>query len=686
MPITKPYLFYWKCLLAILFLIVSTSSFASGLLNPINSQYQALKIQSHHVNVVIEDGYATTTIEQEFYNPNQSELEALYAFPIPDKAVVGEFIYWINGQPVIAEAVAKAQAEQIYQDQKAQGNATAITEKNEYKTFEMRVFPVQPQQSVKVRLVYLQDSLLDHSVGHYVYPMEEGGVDEQQAAFWSRNDTVEQDFSFNIEIKSAYPVDGVRLPKHPQATFSQYKVQQQTIWQAGLSNRSAIDVANTNDDDNHSAQTTPFQLNQDISVYWRLKSGLPGRLDMVAYRDPQQSSRGTVKLTFTPGDDLSVVNQGRDWIFILDKSGSMAGKYQTLVEGVRQGLARLPANDRFRVVMFNNGTEDLSQGYQSVTPQNVQAVLDRVSQSSPEGGTNLYAGLIEGFGSLDADRASGVVLVTDGVANVGVTHKQKFLDLMKDHDVRLFTFIMGNSANKPLLEPMTQISNGFSTVVSNSDDILGHMMNVTSKLSHQAYRNIKLDVDGVKIADLTPSQINSLYRGEQLTVFGHYFKSGTSKVTLTATVAGQERQYRTQIELPEVANTNPELERLWAFSSIQDINQRMNYLEQADSDSEKAIEALALEYGFLTDYTSLLVVEDAVFDQLGIDRTNKLRVEKEQLAREKRASQSSNQRRADEAQPMFNQPAPSHSGSGGGSLGWGVLLLLPLVRWMRNRN
>lgn len=686
MPITKPYLFYWKCLLAILFLIVSTSSFASGLLNPINSQYQALKIQSHHVNVVIEDGYATTTIEQEFYNPNQSELEALYAFPIPDKAVVGEFIYWINGQPVIAEAVAKAQAEQIYQDQKAQGNATAITEKNEYKTFEIRVFPVQPQQSVKVRLVYLQDSLLDHSVGHYVYPMEEGGVDEQQNAFWSRNDTVEQDFSFNIEIKSAYPVDGVRLPKHPQATFSQYKVQQQTIWQANLSNRSAMDAANTNDDDNHSAQTTPFQLNQDIAVYWRLKSGLPGRLDMVAYRDPQQSSRGTVKLTFTPGDDLSVVSQGRDWIFVLDKSGSMSGKYQTLVEGVRQGLARLPVNDRFRVVMFNNGTEDLSQGYQSVTPQNVQAVLDRVSQSSPEGGTNLYAGLIEGLGSLDADRASGVVLVTDGVANVGVTHKQKFLELMKDHDVRLFTFIMGNSANKPLLEPMTQISNGFSTVVSNSDDILGHMMNVTSKLSHQAYRNIKLDVDGVKITDLTPAQVNSLYRGEQLTVFGHYFKSGTSKVTLTATVAGQERQYHTQIELPEVANTNPELERLWAFSSIQDIKQRMNYLEQVDSDSEKAIEALALEYGFLTDYTSLLVAEDAVFDQLGIDRTNKLRVEKEQQAREKRSNQSSNQGRADESQPLFSQPAPSHSGGSGGSLGWGVLLLFPFVQWMRKRS
>jgi len=682
MPIPKSIPTYVKCLFAFVLMIVSGSSLASGLLKPVNSQQKDLIIRSHHVDVVIEDGYATTSIEQVFFNPNPNELEAVYSFPIPDKAVVGEFIYWINDQPVIAEAVSKDKAKQIYQDQKAQGNATAITEKNDYKSFEIRVFPVQPQQTVKVRLVYLQDSILDHSVGHYVYPMEEGGVDEVQNAFWSRNDEVQQDFSFNVAIKSAYPIDGLRLPKHPQAHINQTQELEQTVWHAAIGN---TDDAVESYESEATSRVKSTRLNQDISVYWRLQSGLPGRLDMVAYRNPSESVKGTVKLTFTPGDDLSKVTQGRDWIFVLDQSGSMSGKYQTLVEGVRQGLARLPENDRFRVVMFNNQTQDLSNGYQTATAQNVEAVLERVSQSSPQGGTDLYAGLLAGLESLDSDRASGMVLVTDGVANVGVTHKQKFLELMKSYDVRLFTFIMGNSANKPLLAPMTDISNGFSTVVSNSDDILGHMMNVTSKLSHQAYRNIKIDVDGIKIKDLSPSQVTSLYRGEQLTVFGHYFKSGQSKVTLTATVAGEKREYQTQINLPDKAHSNPELERLWAFSTIQDLNKQMKYLEQTDADTERAIEALALEYGFLTDYTSLLVVEDAVFDQFGIERTNKLRVKKEQQAREQRAGQPSNQRRSDEAQPMFRQSAPSHSGSGGGSLGWGVLLLLPFVRWMRNR-
>lgn len=207
--------------LALLTLLFSTTSFASGLLKPINSQDQDLKILTHHVNVVIEDSYATTQIEQEFFNPNDHQLEALYTFPVPRHAVVGEFIYWINGKPVIAEAVAKEKARAIYEDQKSQGRSTALTEKDEYRHFEIRVFPVLPQQSVKIRLVYLQGALLDHGVGRYVYPMEEGGVDEQAQSFWQRNDVVEQAFSFNLDLKSSYPVDRVRLPAHSQATLTQ---------------------------------------------------------------------------------------------------------------------------------------------------------------------------------------------------------------------------------------------------------------------------------------------------------------------------------------------------------------------------------------------------------------------------------------------------------------------------------
>ncbi|KOO11073.1 hypothetical protein AKJ18_30985, partial [Vibrio xuii] len=105
----------------------------------------------------------------------------------------------------------------------------------------------------------------------------------------------------------------------------------------------------------------------------------------------------------------------------------------------------------------------------------------------------------------------------------------------------------------------------------------------TSKLNHHAYRDIELKVNGAKIKDLTPQDIRSLYRGEQLTVLGHYFKPGQAELTLSMKIAGQEKQYTTEVTLPEKATEHPELERIWAFSAIRDLEETMNYFEHKDS-------------------------------------------------------------------------------------------------------
>ncbi len=658
-----------KVMSAVLLTLFTQFVQASGLIKPKSAQYNDLTIQSHLVDVVIEDTYATTTIVQEFFNPNDVDLETIYSFPVPKDAIVGEFIYWINGQPVIAEAVKKEQAEKIYQEQKAQGNSVATAAKDSFKTFDITVYPVPAKQSVKIQLVYMQNITLDHGVGRYVYPMEEGGVDEQKEAFWSRNNVVESQFEFNVTMRSSYPVDAIRLPKHPQATITQTNAD---TWQALISSQ------------NSENESQSFRLDQDIVVYWRHVEGLPGRVDMVAYRDSEQSNKGTVKLTFTPGDDLTAIHQERDWVFVLDRSGSMTGKYATLVEGVRQGLSRLPAEDRFKVIAFDDFPTELTSGYLNVNENNVNKVLNEVETLGVGGGTNLYAGLSKALSGLDSDRPTGLILVTDGVANVGVTEKKGFLKLLSKYDVRLFTFVMGNSANEPLLNSMTQISNGFAQNVSNSDDIQGQLLQATSKINHEAYRNIKLDIDGVKIKNLTPQEISSLYRGEQLSLFGHYFKAGKVNVTLTAKKGAETKKYTTEITLPQQDTRNPELERLWAFSAIQDMQKKQDYLGVQDGDIEQAITDIALEYGLLTDYTSLLVVEDEVFKTLNIERSNKARVEREQKARKHRQQKPVKESRADKKKPMFELPSPS-LGSGG-SLSYMGLFLIGGLLLMRHRR
>ncbi|EAR60650.1 VIT and vWA domain-containing protein [Neptuniibacter caesariensis] len=682
-------------------LLISPLAESAGLLKPSNATYADLKIKEHHVDVVIEDMYATTTIEQIFHNPNGNDLEAIYSFPVPEKAAVGEFSYWIDGQPVTGEVIEKQRAREIYEQEKQQGREAAIVEKDSYKTFDISVFPVKANQDVKIKLVYLQNTQTDTGIGRYVYPLEDGGVDEQKLSFWNRNEIVEEKFTFDVKLRTSYPVDGLRLPKHPNASLQQLSNHE---WTANLANTAA---ASSTDEEGQPINTDSLSgpattLDQDILMYWRHQPNLPASVDMLAYKE-SGNNKGTYKLTLTPGTDLPAFNQGRDWVFVLDISGSMKGKFAALVEGVREGLSNLSPNDRFRIVLFNNQARSFTQGYLPADKTTVENTLNQLDQIQPGQGTNLYAGLQTGINQLDSDRSTAIVLVTDGVANVGTTHKSKFLNLLEQKDVRLFTFIMGNSANRPLLEEMTRVSNGFAMSISNSDDIVGQLMLAQGKMTHAAMRDIEVEVVGVRSKDMVkPRLANTLYHGQQLTLFGHYYKPGEAEIRLTGSINGEKKTYTTRFQLPDTSTDHPELERLWAFAAIEELQAEMDYLG-SDKDTEQAIVDTAVEYGLVTDYTSMVVVRDEVFKSLNIERNNQKRVAKEQKARETRASKpvTAEQHRVDKQQPMFKQQnasqpnqsqqratvTPSRSGSGGGAVSpWLVILIAASIALMQIRR
>jgi len=89
---------------------------AAGLLTPADGSLPALEIRSHDVDVLIQDGYAVTTVEQQFHNPNDRDLEAVYSFPVPEQGSVAEFTVWIDGKPVTGEVLEKQQARAVYED------------------------------------------------------------------------------------------------------------------------------------------------------------------------------------------------------------------------------------------------------------------------------------------------------------------------------------------------------------------------------------------------------------------------------------------------------------------------------------------------------------------------------------------------------------------------------------------
>jgi Ca-activated chloride channel family protein len=225
---------------------------------------------------------------------------------------------------------------------------------------------------------------------------------------------------------------------------------------------------------------------------------------------------------------------------------------------------------------------------------------------------------------------------------------------------------------------MAKVSNGFAMTVSNSDDIAGKLLEAESRLTHEALHDVDVHITGVKVSDMTPERFGSLYRGQQLIVFGHYWGGGVASVGIDGRVSGEYKTYTTSFEFPDTGTLHPEIERLWAFAKIEDLQNRLDYFGE-NADIEQAITDIAIENGLVTDYTSMIVLPDERYRELGIKRLNRSRVENEQLARQERMLQGVRDNRVDSHQPMYPEPRASH-GNGGGAFGpWMPLFLLPLM-------
>lgn len=136
-------------------------------------------------------------------------------------------------------------------------------------------------------------------------------------------------------------------------------------------------------------------------------------------------------LIVTPGADLKPLAHGAGYSDVLDVSGSIRGKLHTLANGVAQALGQMRPEDRFRLVTFNNSANAILP-WTTATAENVRHAISLVKSLRASGDTNLYAGVAFGLKNLDPDRATSVVLVTDGVANQGIVRPADFYQLVKN--------------------------------------------------------------------------------------------------------------------------------------------------------------------------------------------------------------------------------------------------------------
>ncbi|HQL51450.1 MAG TPA: hypothetical protein PLR91_09710 [Kiritimatiellia bacterium] len=207
----------------------------------------------------------------------------------------------------------------------------------------------------------------------------------------------------------------------------------------------------------------------------------------------------------------------------------------------------------------------------------------------------------------------------------------------------------------------------------------GRLIQAKCQVLHACMHDVRLTFDGEKVHGLTPETFGSLYIGQQLTVFGRYNGNGPATLTLSAKISGQPRTWQCAVTLPERDTDHPEIERLWALASIEE---RMAKIRD---DGETAalrdeIVRLGTEFSLVSDYTSMVVLDDETLEGEGLQRRNLQRVQSERTAQQQRAAAPVQSRRVDNGSTFQHRSSP---GLGSGPVG---PLFVLLAGWLARRK
>ncbi len=253
-------------------LMTAGTAAAAGLLVAEGGFGGALEIVEHSVHVTFNNGIVVTEVEQVFRNLEDRQVEALYTFPVPSGASLADFTMWIGGKEMVGEVVEKQRARGIYESYKRRFIDPGLLEQTNFKTFEMRIFPIAARAEQRVRIAYYQELDFDHDWATYVYPLRTRHATADARAH--------ERFEFKLDVTSEVPITRLESPSHEGELLvvchSDYE------YQASLESAGA-------------------DLNRDVVVAIKLERPKTG-LDLVVTRE--RGEDGTFQLTLTAGDEL----------------------------------------------------------------------------------------------------------------------------------------------------------------------------------------------------------------------------------------------------------------------------------------------------------------------------------------------------------------------------------------------
>ncbi|MHC5108369.1 MAG: vWA domain-containing protein [Planctomycetota bacterium] len=160
---------------------------------------------------------------------------------------------------------------------------------------------------------------------------------------------------------------------------------------------------------------------------------------------------------------------------VLDRSGSMGGdKIDYLKMAARQMLEHLTALDRLSIVIFDDLVNTVFAPAALRNKDLARAAIDSISARAT---TNLSGGWLEGLAHVESgfsrDALNRVLLLTDGLANQGVTDHDRLKEIASEYrekGISTTTLGFGADFDEDLLTGLAEHGDGTFYFIENPDD------------------------------------------------------------------------------------------------------------------------------------------------------------------------------------------------------------------------
>lgn len=538
-----------------------------------------LSVKYHRVQVTIENAVARTSVDQAFYNPTDVRLEGVYIFPLPRAAVISDFAMEVDGKLTRAELLDATKARGIYEEIVRSQRDPALLEYIGKGAFKVRIFPIEPRSTKRVKLSYSEVIREDGGLSSYTYPLN---TEKFSAAPL-------EEVAIRVDIRSDRGLKTVFCPTH------EVEIRRKD-------DRSAVVGF-------EEQRTRP---DKDFTLYFSAGDEGVG-LSVAAHRPPGED--GYFLLTATPAYDSGGKPLPKDITFVLDTSGSMTpAKMAKAKRALRYCLENLNVDDRFEIIRFSTDAEALFDRLVVASRLNVANAQKYVDGLDAIGGTNSEEALTLALRSNAAPSSHPkiVLFITDGKPTIGETNEDRLVKKVKDANVqqlRIFTFGIGDDLNTHFLDKLTEGTRAARTYVGEGEDIERPIATFFQKIRSPVLVDLSIQYgNGIRAMQTYPRDLPDLFTGSQLVVLGRYKGSGSS-ITLTGTVNGRRVTFPHTVSFPAREDDHEAIPALWAAQRIGYLLDEIR-LRGEEKELVDEVTKLARRFGVVTPYTSFLIMED----------------------------------------------------------------------------